>query len=259
MKAHPLFFKAKNYDFDAALKVVNDLWRNFQPLRVGRNETFIIVPVQKPDNKNQLPLAFAHAILKKYPGAIINTDIVSKSTISRKDSSAYERLLFRPVYEGKVIPNAKYLVCDDVLTHGASLNELKRYIEKNGGEVLDATTLAFPHYNQKVSDEGLHSARFSPKTEEIQGCLAKLNGNAHLANVVDVLNRYSIAHDLSDLTFSEISYLNAFSSANTLKNKLDFCFNIKENKELFASLYPEKFEKLIEKDKDKGLQFLMEF
>lgn len=240
LKNHPLFKNAKyESDFNAAQKVVKDRLSASLPLQVNRNESFIIVPVIKQNKINQLPLAFAHAIKQRYPGATVDNNIVLDSSVSRKKFDACERLLFRPVFQGKVIPNAKYLVCDDVLTHGATLNELKRFIEKKGGEVLDATVLASPPYNFNKESDNSWCARFCLSEKEIRSCLDRFS-----PQLIDVLKHFSIANELSDLTFSEMKYLNMFCSIDTFKVKLKDVLADPQFRELFASTYPDKFLKI---------------
>lgn len=56
-------------------------------------------------------------------------------------SSALDRLLGRPVFDGPVEAGKRYVLVDDVTVMGGTLSELANHIRAGGGEVAEAVTL----------------------------------------------------------------------------------------------------------------------
>ena len=134
-----------------------------------------------------------------------------------------------------MIKNANYLLVDDVLTHGGTLNSLKRYIEKNGGNVIDIAVLAHPKFNDpKLSAQ--NKASFAI-TKELT---AKLRERFGRGNLKLLLRKHHIAHSVEDLTFSEASYISLFSSLQKFQDRINVLFSDPQIKEKYYDLYPDR-------------------
>ncbi len=141
---HPDFKAAKAGDSAAAKRLVDAL---VKPERLKalaeRYPNAIVVPVAElePTGKNQIPWALGSALAKA--GLPMSDKIVSRSTVSRRLMSAVDRLLGRKVFDGEVVRGKDYILVDDVVTQGGTLDELRTHIVNNGGNVVAVTSLGF--------------------------------------------------------------------------------------------------------------------
>lgn len=208
-------WKAKNFDFQAASTLVNTF---LKPEFIPRIDSgFFIVPVIKQDQKNMLPLAFANAVHSYNKNSKVATHITAEMPVPRKSLPAIGRLIFKPAFSGEVVPNANYLLVDDVLTQGGSLNSLKRYIETNGGNIIDITVLAYPRFNESHL-AAQNKTRFSITPELVNDILEK---RFHNQDLEGFLQKNHIANKVSDLTFSEGAYLKLFSSLSSIERNIN--------------------------------------
>jgi len=149
IEAHPDYQAAKkNEDRVAALRLVHDFLKtpeNQKQLEILKKNYHgaIIVPVHaiEAGGKNKIPGMLAEHI-SFITGLNINDNIIQKNTVHRTGTDEWYRFAFRPEYYGEVIPDKKYLLVDDVYSLGGSFNELRRFIESNGGKVVQTIALA---------------------------------------------------------------------------------------------------------------------
>jgi len=197
---------------------------------------FFIVPAHKTNQKNQIPVALANVIrAHNKDNSRIANNIVTDFNVSRRDLPSIGRLFFKPSFKGEVIKNADYLLVDDVLTHGTTLNCLKRYIEKNGGNVIDINVLAHPKFNSpKLSAQ--NKASFAI-TKALTAELCEKYGRG---NLVKFLRKHHIAQTVEDLTFSEASYVKTFSSLQSFQNRINDFFSNSQIQEKYFNLFPDR-------------------
>lgn len=210
MKSHPKYQEAKQGDYDSAKALVNDV---IKPHRVKQlAEAYpdaVVVPVRSSGkDSNQIPVAYADAISKA--GIPVDKGIVITEKANRTGSSELNRLVSKNKLEGEVKKGQNYIIADDVVTSGASINEYRKYIEKNGGKVVASTALC-------MGQQG--SNQIAPKKESIEKAIDK-HGKALLNKVCDSIG----IGTLESLTNWQVNYLRSCSDATL--NKL-----IQEGKE----------------------------
>jgi hypothetical protein len=112
-----------------------------------------VVPVIQVDqgHYNALPVAFA-AVLAKHLGAKLWLDVCQINKVNHTGAHALDRLRNQPVFDGKV-PSGRCLICDDVVTFGASLANLRGFLISFGAEVVAATTIGAAYGSTKLAPE----------------------------------------------------------------------------------------------------------
>ncbi len=119
------------------------------------NAILVAVSAKEKDAKhseahNQLPNALAEYISKK-TGFEMDMDIVQINEAHRTGTKEWERLAFRPEFEGSVQKKRPHILLDDVCAHGGTFSELRHYIEKNGGQVVHTGALALGGHGDRIA------------------------------------------------------------------------------------------------------------
>jgi len=149
LEAHPDYDAAKNHeDRIAALRLVHDFLRtpeNQAQLLTLKQKYCgaIIVPVRaiEAGGKNRIPEALAEYIGMN-TNLEVDDNIIQTNRVHRTGTDEWHRFAFRPSYDGIVKNGRNYLIVDDVFSLGGSFNELRRFIESNGGKAVRAISLA---------------------------------------------------------------------------------------------------------------------
>ena len=112
-----------------------------------------VVPVIQVDrgHYNALPVALA-AVLAKQLGAKLWLDICQINKVNHTGADALDRLRNQPVFAGPV-PRGRCLICDDVVTFGASLANLRGHLASAGAEVVAATAIGAAYGSTKLAPE----------------------------------------------------------------------------------------------------------
>jgi hypothetical protein len=158
LEAHPDYDAAKNHeDRVAALRLVRDFLRTpenqAQILTLKQKYSgAIIVPVRAIEigGKNRIPEALAEYIGMN-TGLEVNDNIIQTNRVHRTGTDEWHRFAFRPSYDGMVKIGRNYLLVDDVFSLGGSFNELRCYIEANGGKVVHTIALATGRSGPEIS------------------------------------------------------------------------------------------------------------
>jgi hypothetical protein len=88
---------------------------------------FIVPVIQVDDGHyNALPVAFA-AVLARHLGAKLWLDVCQINKVNHTEAHALGRLRSQPVFGGTT-PNGRCLICDDVVTYGATLANLRGFL-----------------------------------------------------------------------------------------------------------------------------------
>ena len=203
-----LHAKAKKGDRDAADQLVQKLSK---PERLQafaeQYKDALVVPIrgEGAGSKNQIPYAYAAALKVDY-GMKLDEQIIQVQKAGHTDAEGIHRLMAHSVFDGEVIQGQDYVLVDDVMTFGGTLNDLRDYIESNGGRVVACTVLA-------VGRNGSYLA-VQPKTvEEIYSKFGKEEIN-------NLLREAGIAYDAESLTDRQARYIQN-TDLFTLRNRID--------------------------------------
>jgi len=149
LEAHPDYDEAKNHENRAAaLRLVHDFLRtpenHAQLLTLKQKYSgAVIVPVRaiEAGGKNRIPEALAEYIGMN-TGLEVDDGIVQTNRVHRTGTDEWHRFAFRPSFDGIVKSGQGYILVDDVFSLGGSFNELRRFIETNGGKAVHTIALA---------------------------------------------------------------------------------------------------------------------
>jgi len=149
LEAHPDYDSAKNKeDRVAAFRLVSDFLKtpeNQKQLIMLKQKYLgaVIVPVRaiEAGGKNRIPEALAEYIGMN-TGLDVDDNIIQSNRVHRTGTDEWHRFAFRPSYDGSVKRGQDYILVDDVFSLGGSFNELRRFIETNGGKVVHTIALA---------------------------------------------------------------------------------------------------------------------
>jgi len=112
-----------------------------------------VVPVIQVDRGryNAIPVAFG-AVLAKHIGAKLWLDLCQINKVDHTDAGSHGRLQSQPVFGG-ASPKGKCLICDDVVTYGATLANLRGFLLSTGAEVIAATAIGAAYGSTKLAPE----------------------------------------------------------------------------------------------------------
>ena len=102
-----------------------------------------VVPVMQfdRDKPNALPIVYAAALAKHFD-AYLETAVRQVNVVSHSFADAQTRILGQPMFIGKIQPDSRVLIVDDVVTYGSTLANLRGWIHQQDATVVGATTLA---------------------------------------------------------------------------------------------------------------------
>jgi adenine/guanine phosphoribosyltransferase-like PRPP-binding protein len=148
-----LYDRAKNHeDKEAAAELINRLVTNEGVEKTidkikqiaAKHPHAIITHVHAIDRKgrNAIPQALAEFVGAysnlEVDNSIVQTNIVSKTGVK----SAWYRFAHRAAFEGAVKAGREYILVDDVVSAGGTFSELRQFIERHGGKLVDTITMA---------------------------------------------------------------------------------------------------------------------
>ena len=197
---HPDFNAAKCGDFDAAIRLVDDLVKDEKVLDVATrypNAHVAYIHKRNSDGTNMIPAAFAAKF--SAAGMTVEDDIIAVTTVSHTNASDVARLGRRMRFEGEVTKGADYVILDDFITSGAELRDMRDYISSKGGNVVMITTFGHGSFG-RLSDIRI-SNDYKSKLKE--------------AGITDLdLRKYGIASEIGCLTLSEAAKLSRVVNAS---------------------------------------------
>lgn len=170
IKYSDLHKKAKAGDLKSAYELVDKIFdTNGKSASVAKNiqgkieqlkalkekyPNAVIVPLWSIEKagKNKIPLAYANKValitgLKRYD------KIKQINKTYHTGSGAMYRIVDKAVFSGEVVPNLQYILVDDIFTMGANINELRKYIERNGGTVVATSCLGAGKGGANIGDD----------------------------------------------------------------------------------------------------------
>jgi len=214
LKSRKDYDKAKKgLDVKAAVNVINEVVNEKkikQTLSKYNPKDTIVCAVHaiEVQGHNYLPTAYA-AKISNLMGFKLDDNIVQANVVGRTKKNAYERLVAKPKFSGNVIKGKKYILVDDVIGQGGTINELRKYIEKRGGEVVHVSSLAV----------GIFAATL-PISDKTKGELIKKYGKKGLS---EFLKKYNITDNIDSMTEKDGRLLlnNKSMTIEKLSKKLD--------------------------------------
>lgn len=200
---HPDFLAAKQGDFDAAIRLVDDLVKDEKVIDVATRfpEAHVAyIHRQNETGINMIPAAFAAKF--SAAGMTVEDDIIAITNVSHTDASDVARLSRRMRFEGNVTKGASYIILDDFITSGAELRDMRDYISSKGGNVVMITTFGHGSFG-KLTDIRIDND-YKNKLRE--------------AGITDQdLRKYGIASEIGCLTISEAAKLSRVVNASAKK------------------------------------------
>jgi hypothetical protein len=168
----------------------------------------IIVSVHavEANGKNQIPQMLADYIGKR-TGLEVDDSIVQTNRVHRTGKDEWHRFAFRPSFDGKVKTGRSYILVDDVFSNGGSFNELRLFIERNGGKTVQTVALSL----------GGHGNKISPEPEIIKSLVDKY-GSDTLSSFLKEVNLYD--GSIKALTNPEAFALRRTSSLDEARNRI---------------------------------------
>ena len=197
---HPDFLAAKRGDFDAAIRLVDDLVKDEKVIDVATRfpEAHVAyIHRQNGTGINMIPAAFAAKF--SAAGMTVEDDIIAITNVSHTDASDVARLSRRMRFEGNVTKGASYIILDDFITSGAELRDMRDYISSKGGNVVMITTFGHGSFG-RLTDLRIDND-YKNKLKE--------------AGITDQdLRKYGIASEIGCLTISEAAKLSRVVNAS---------------------------------------------
>lgn len=202
-----LFMQAKAGDEIAAVELIRRCIKKEKVFSLyNQYPDAVILPVMAKERTgyNVIPLAYAK-VMSSISGFRINEDIFQINSPHHTGACAMERLINRPVFDGKVQLGYNYIVVDDVVTQGGTVSRLRHYILDNGGKVAAVSALAFAKESSTIA--------LQPQT---YGEIIQKFGRDSLARF---LQEKDIVRGIEELTNSEGRYLLKFKDVEAIRNR----------------------------------------
>ncbi|MBR1921678.1 MAG: hypothetical protein IJ829_06720 [Kiritimatiellae bacterium] len=182
----------------------NPKWEKLRALADAHPDA-IVVPVhaEEATGRNKIPMTYARMI-EKIAGLRVEPSIVQSVRAHHTGANAVERMTRRAAFDGPVQVGAEYILVDDHVTQGGTLNELRKYIQSHGGKVVAVTTLTASQFSDTISIS----------RDAIQGLYAKYG-----SSIDEELQQAGIANGVAELTQSQARELRKLR-ADTLRDRL---------------------------------------
>ncbi len=142
-----LYNTAKAGDRQAAEQLIVPLLKydKLQSITQAHPGAIVVYPhAEESAGRNKIPAAYASALVKAgaEQGLELDTSIVQANKPGHTGAGTGHRTILRTRFNGEVQAGRDYILVDDVYTSGATMRDLKDYIENKGGNVVFITTMA---------------------------------------------------------------------------------------------------------------------
>lgn len=179
MKRKPGYKEAKeNGSYESAAQVIDALVGDGKDYAgILENKNAVLIPIMGEDrtkSKNQLPIALALK-LSELGGMQVNMGVYCEKNYKLTDAKQVDRVMNPlPQWYGEIAKGKDYIIVDDVLTSGVTINSLKNYIEGNGGKVTAVATIASSISGKRleISSEQIEKMK-RVDLAECDGCLER--------------------------------------------------------------------------------------
>ena len=193
--------EAKNGNIDAAHDVVKKCVKvkRLDEFRQEYGDSFVLPVMSRVvKSKNALPQALAKELGLKLWDKVQRTD-----TVKRKQLLAIQRLQHKPVFEGHIMKDKKYVIVDDVIAQGGTIASLRRYVLSHGGKVAAVMALAY----------SIGSHNIAPTQDKYIRMFLKFGTSISEFQKIGLIDSYEL------LTNSQARYLLRFSSARNVQDR----------------------------------------
>lgn len=190
---HPDFKAAKHGDFQAALRLVDELVKDEKIAMIARqfpNAHIIYNHKIQGKDINMIPAAYAARF--SAIGMMVEHNIIAITNVSHTNASDVSRISKRMRFEGHVNKGVDYILLDDFITSGAELRDLRDYVSSQGGNVVAMTTFG-------------HGSFGKLKDIQIDEAYRQKLGDAGVTD--NDLRKYGIASEIGCLTLGEAAKL----------------------------------------------------
>ena len=214
LRAHEMYREAKAGSADHAWFVVTAL---LNPAKLkalhDQHPDAILAPVRARERqgKNALPPALASAMATAHPSWTIDQEIAQRAGMGHTDATALARLANPAQFDGAVQAGKNYILLDDVLTSGSTINALRAHIEAGGGRVVAVNALAASGNPQTGAGQNL-----APRPDVVQ----KLDAKFGQEQINSLLQEQNIAESSHALTNSQARYLLTFATLDRARAAL---------------------------------------
>lgn len=208
-RRHPDFHAAKHGDYDAALRLVNDLVKDEKVANIARQHPHAHIAYNHKmlgGNINMIPAAYAAKFAAI--GMTVEHDIIAITDVSHTNASDIARISKRMRFEGRVTNGADYILLDDFITSGAELRDMRDYIQSKGGNVVMLTTFGHGSFGRlkdiRIDNNYIERLKASGITDQD-------------------LQRYGIASQIDCLTIGEAAKLSRMVNAKAKTTVTQLC------------------------------------
>lgn len=211
---HPDFEAAKHGDFNAAIRLIDDLVKDEKILSIADqypDATIAYIHSLENVSVNMIPAAYAAKF--EAAGMKVEHGIYAITNATHTHATDISRISKRMRFEGAVTKGEKYILLDDFITSGAELRDFRDFVISKGGNVVMMTTLGHGSYG-KLSQIGIDE-NYKQKLYE--------------SGLQDQdLQKYGIASSVGCLTLGEAAKLSRVVNAGrkektgTVSNGLQF-------------------------------------
>jgi len=210
MKANPNYQPAKAGDNFAAARLAEALMPPGVIARIkarANNPIIVAVHAEEASGRNKIPQGMAEVIADR-GGWQADTEIIQANRAGHTGATAMKRLMVEAAFSGPVEAGRDYVLVDDMLTSGATVNALRNYIQQQGGRPVMVLAMA-----ASASPQTGHGAvmRVRPTTHAL---LAK---KFDIPTLNNLLSQHGIAANVNALTNSQARYLANFKDVDRLR------------------------------------------
>ncbi len=185
-------------------KKKNPKWEKLRALAAEHPRAIVAyVHAEEATGRNKIPAAYAFMI-HRITGLRFADGIVQTVRANHTGANAVERMMRVATFSGPVQRGAEYILVDDHVTQGGTLNELRKYIQSRGGKIVAISTLTASQFSDTIAIS----------SDAMQALYAKF-GN----NLDEELKEAGIANGVAELTQSQARELRKLR-ADTLRDRL---------------------------------------
>ena len=211
-RKHPNFHAAKHGDYDAALRLVDDLVKDDKVYYIAKlypNAHIAYNHKMQGGSINMIPAAFAAKFSAM--GMDVEHNIIAVTDVSHTNASDISRISKRVRFEGDVKKGMDYILLDDFITSGAELRDMRDYIQSKGGNVVMMTTFGHGSFGKlrdiRISNDLIERLKASGITDQD-------------------LRKYGIASEIGCLTIGEAAKLSRMVNAKAKTTLAQLCARV---------------------------------